>query len=330
MGVNFIDVYQREGVYPTPTAVRPRQRGRRKVVATGDGVGHVTVGDRVAWAMVLGSAARFATLPADELVPVPGVVDARRRGRGDAPGDDRPLPRHEHLPGPRGHGGGGARRGGRGRAAARAAAAGARGTVVATAGGRAKCATARARGADRVIDYRATDDLGGALREAVGGQGARRLRRRRARHLRRLARARCGARGMMVLFGASSGQVPPFDIQRLNSGGSLFLTRPSLGHYLADPRRAAAASQRAARRGGRRHPGGARWVDGTRWPRRRAPTPTSRAAAPRASCCSSPDRVGRRAPRGPEPTGAPRSPDIREEAWRRVVRSRSRALRPRR
>ena len=60
-------------------------------------------------------------------------------------------------------------------------------------------------------------------------------------------------RGMLALFGAASGQVPPFDLQRLNPAGSLFVTRPTLAHYTADPRRAALAGRRRAGLGRRRH-----------------------------------------------------------------------------
>jgi NADPH2:quinone reductase len=107
-------------------------------------------------------------------------------------------------------------------------------SVVATAGGPEKCETARARGAAEVVDYRATDDLAGALRAAVGGQGADVVYDGVGRDTFDASLGALRRRGMLVLFGAASGQVPPFDIQRLNSGGSLFLTRPSLGHYLAD------------------------------------------------------------------------------------------------
>ena len=96
-----------------------------------------------------------------------------------------------------------------------------------------KAAKATALGADHVINYTEVDDLGAAVRELTGGTGV---------HVvydgvgtstfRRLPR-RLRPRGTLVLFGAASGQVPPFDIQRLNAGGSLFLTRPALANYIA-------------------------------------------------------------------------------------------------
>jgi NADPH2:quinone reductase len=109
-------------------------------------------------------------------------------------------------------------------------------TVVATAGTDEKLDIARALGAHHLINYStfsSSDDLAAAVRSAAGrgvdvaydGVG-------KATFDASLASLR--PRGMMVLFGGASGQVPPFDIQRLNAGGSLFLTRPSLGHYVAD------------------------------------------------------------------------------------------------
>ena len=90
-------------------------------------------------------------------------------------------------------------------------------------------------------------------------------------------------RGMMVLFGGASGQVPPFDIQRLNSGGSLFLTRPTLGHYIATREELRVARRRGARRRGRRLAARSTSAAATRSPRPRRPTTTSRAGARRAS-----------------------------------------------
>ena len=114
------------------------------------------------------------------------------------------------------------------------------------------------------------------------------LRRRRCR---RRSRPRCAAprrRGIVVLFGAASGPVPPFDLQRLNPAGSLFVTRPTLGDYVASPRGAALAGRRAVRR--RRRP--ARWTSGSARPTRSSrpgrPTRTCRAAGRPARCCCSP------------------------------------------
>lgn len=108
-------------------------------------------------------------------------------------------------------------------------------TVVATAGSQAKCETARARGADHVIDYSQVDDLAAAVRAftpdgrgvdvAYDGVGASTF---------DASLASLRPRGTLAIFGAASGAVPPVDVQRLNAGGSLFLTRPSLAHHVAD------------------------------------------------------------------------------------------------
>jgi NADPH2:quinone reductase len=232
-GVNFIDVYQREGVYPGSTPFVLGSEGAGTVVAVGDGVPHVSPGERVAWAMRPGSAARYATVAADQLVPVPDTVDLEVAAAAMLQGMTAQYLVTSTYPVAEGtvavvH----AAAGGVGQLLVQMLTArGAR--VVATAGGEEKCATARARGAHAVIDYRARDDLAGALREAVGDPGAHVVYDGVGRDTFDASLGALRPRGTMVLFGASSGQVPPFDIQRLNSGGSLFLTRPTLGHYLA-------------------------------------------------------------------------------------------------
>jgi len=232
-GVNFIDVYQRQGVYPTEPPFVLGSEGAGTVLEVGPGVEVVAPGDRVGWAMVPGTTSRYATVRAADLAPVPDGVDldiaaavllqgmtAHYLVTSTYPAGDGTL------------------------AVVHAAAGGvgqllvqmltARGaSVVATAGGREKCTTARRRGADHVVDYRATDDLTAALAEALGEPGADVAYDGVGKDTFDASLASLRPRGTMVLFGASSGQVPPFDIQRLNSGGSLYLTRPSLGHYLA-------------------------------------------------------------------------------------------------
>jgi NADPH:quinone reductase len=105
--------------------------------------------------------------------------------------------------------------------------------VVATVGSAAKVAIAKDVGADEVIRYDEVDDLAAAIRDLVpdgmhvayDGVG-------KATFEASLASLR--RRGMLVLFGAASGQVPPFDLQRLNPAGSLYVTRPTLAHYTAE------------------------------------------------------------------------------------------------
>lgn len=232
-GVNFIDVYQREGVYPVPTPFVLGQEGAGTVVATGTHVEGVTTGDRVAWPATLGSAARYAVIPASAVVRVPPDMDLEVAAAvmlqgltahflttstyAVAPGDVALV-----------H----AAAGGVGQLLVQMVQARG-GSVVATAGGPEKCATARALGAEHVIDYRTVDDLAAEVRRRTGGRGVDVAYDGVGKDTFDASLASLRPRGMLALFGAASGQVPEFDIQRLNSGGSLFLTRPSLGYHLA-------------------------------------------------------------------------------------------------
>lgn len=232
-GVNFIDVYKRQGVYPVQTPFVLGEEGAGTVTAVGPGVSNLSVGDRVAWCQAGGSESTLVNHPAHLLVPVPDGVDLEVAAAAMLQG----LTAHYLVtstyavkPGDI--------------ALVHAAAGGvgqllvqiltARGaTVVATAGTDEKLEIAEALGAQHLINYSTVDDLAGAVREAAGrgvdvaydGVG-------KATFDASLASLR--PRGMMVLFGGASGQVPPFDIQRLNSGGSLFLTRPTLAHHVAE------------------------------------------------------------------------------------------------
>lgn len=233
-GVNFIDTYQRGGMYPVPMPFTLGMEGAGTVESVGADVTDVSVGDRVAWCMELGSCAELALLPADRVVPVPEGVELQTAAAAMLQGmtahflvtDCHPVTATSTV---LVH----AAAGGVGQLLVQLAKeAGA--TVVATAGSPEKCATARERGADHVVDYSQTDDLAAAVREVVpdgcdvvyDGVG-------RSTFDASLASLR--PRGLMVLFGAASGAVPPFDPQRLNQGGSLYLTRPSLGAYIATP-----------------------------------------------------------------------------------------------
>jgi NADPH:quinone reductase len=234
-GVNFIDVYQREGVYPNPTPFVAGNEGAGTVVATGDGVDGFRPGDRVAWPQSLGSAARFAALPASVLVLVPDGVDLESAAAVMLQGLTAHYLTTSTYPVQPGdvalvH----AAAGGVGQLLVQLVRARG-GSVVATAGGPDKCETARAVGADHVIDYRAVDDLAGEVRRLTDGRGVAVAYDGVGKDTFDASLASLRPRGMLVLFGAASGQVPPFDIQRLNTGGSLFLTRPTLGHHLATP-----------------------------------------------------------------------------------------------
>ena len=234
-GVNFIDVYQREGVYPLATPFTLGMEGAGRVLETGSGVEDVAVGDIVAWAMTTGSAASYAVLPARVVVPVPEGVDPVAAAAAMLQGMTAQFLTTDTYPVRPGtvalvH----AAAGGVGQLLVQMLKAkGA--TVVATAGSQAKCETARARGADHVIDYSQVDDLAAAVRAftpdgrgvdvAYDGVGASTF---------DASLASLRPRGTLAIFGAASGAVPPVDVQRLNAGGSLFLTRPSLAHHVAD------------------------------------------------------------------------------------------------
>ncbi|SHG64015.1 NADPH2:quinone reductase [Jatrophihabitans endophyticus] len=233
-GVNFKDVYMREGVYPgePPFVLGDECAGR--VVAVGAGVDGIGEGDVVATASARGGQAELAVVDAAQAVPVPEQVPADLAAAALLQGMTAHYLVHSTYPVAEGdevlvH----AAAGGVGRLLVQLATAqGAR--VVATVGSAAKVAVARAAGADVVLRTDEIDagDLAAAVRDVVpdgvhvvyDGVG-------RATFEASLAALR--PRGLLALFGASSGQVPPFDLQRLNPAGSLFVTRPTLAHYAA-------------------------------------------------------------------------------------------------
>ncbi len=234
-GVNFLDVYQREGVYPTTPPFVGGNEGAGTVVASGEGVETLHPGDRVAWPNSMGSAARFAALPASGLVLVPEGVDLETAAAVMLQGlTAHYLTASTHAVQPGDVALVHAAAGGVGQLLVQLVRARG-GSVVATAGGPAKCATARALGAEHVIDYREVDDLAQEVRRRTGGRGVDVAYDGVGKDTFDASLASLRPRGMLVLFGAASGQVPPFDIQRLNTGGSLFLTRPMLGHHIATP-----------------------------------------------------------------------------------------------
>ena len=232
-GVNFVDVYEREGVYPTTPPFVAVKEGAGTVVGTGTGVEGFHPGDRVAWAQAPGSGARFAALPASGLVLVPDGVELETAAAVMLQGlTAQYLTTSTYAVRPGDVALVHAAAGGVGQLLVQLVRARG-GTVVATAGGPEKCETVRALGAEHVLDYRSVDDLAAEVRRLTDGRGVDVAYDGVGKDTFDASLASLRPRGMLVLFGASSGQVPPFDIQRLNSGGSLFLTRPSLGHHLA-------------------------------------------------------------------------------------------------
>jgi NADPH2:quinone reductase len=233
-GVNFIEVYQREGRYPVPVPFVLGSECAGTVRAVGSAVTDVSEGDVVATTEATGAMAQFATAKAVRVVPVPSGVapdvaaavmlqgmTAHYLVRSTAPvREGQAVLVH-------------AAAGGVGQLLVQLAkAAGAR--VIATVGSAQKAAIARERGAEEVIRYDEVsgDDLAAAVREASGG-GVHTVFDGVGRATFDASLASLRPRGILALFGAASGPVPPVDPQRLNSGGSLFLTRPTLVHYVA-------------------------------------------------------------------------------------------------
>lgn len=235
-GVNFIDSYQRSGVYPMDFPHVPGSEGAGIVEAVGDGVTRFSPGQRVAWGQVPGSYAEIVTVPEDAALAVPDRIDARTAAAIPLQGmTAHYLVRSTYEVGP----GttllitGGA--GGVGRLVSQLARSlGA--TVLATVGSADKAEIARAAGAHHVLVLSEMVDLATDLPTAVreispGGIDVAYDGIGKDTFEGTLACVR--PRGMQVLFGGASGQVPPFDLQRLNRMGSLFVTRPSLGAYVA-------------------------------------------------------------------------------------------------
>lgn len=242
-GVNFVDIYQRAGRYVVDLPFVPGQEAAGTVAAVGPGVATVRVGDRVGWAGVTGAYAEFAVVPADRLVPLPdGITDAQAAAAllqgmtahylshdtyAVRPGDTVLI-----------HAGAG----GVGLLLTQVAKRlGAR--VITTVSTAAKAVMSRGAGADDVIRYDETDFVT-AVRQLTNQRGVEVVYDSVGREtfdgsLRCLA-----PRSMLVLYGASSGPVAPLDPMVLAQRGSLYLTRPSLWHYVADQdtlRRRAAA-----------------------------------------------------------------------------------------
>lgn len=232
-GVNFIDVYRREGVYPVDTPFVLGGECAGKIVAVGDGVTDLVVGDRVATAAAEGgSHATHALIDAANAVRVPAGVELEIAAAAMLQGMTAHYLVHSTFSVTEGtdvlvH----AAAGGVGRLLVQMAKAqGAR--VVGTVGSEKKVAIATDVGADHVIRYDEVDDIAASVRQ-FATDGVHVVYDGVGRSTFDASLASLRPRGMLVLFGGSSGQVPPLDLQRLNSGGSLFVTRPTLVNYTA-------------------------------------------------------------------------------------------------
>ncbi len=230
-GVNFIDIYQRIGLYPLQTPFTLGMEGAGVVDAVGEAVTEVKIGDRVAYAMISGSYAEYAVVPAAKLAPLPANLDSQSAAALMLQGmtahylTDSTYPLHE------------------GETALVHAAAGGVGLllvqiakmrgarVIGTVSTEAKAQLAKQAGADEVILYTQAD-FSAETKRLTAGAGA------------DVVYDSVGVttfdksldclrpRGYLALFGQSSGPVPPLDPAKLAAKGSLFLTRPSLPHYI--------------------------------------------------------------------------------------------------
>jgi NADPH2:quinone reductase len=230
-GVNFIDVYHRTGLYKTAAPpFTPGLEAGGTVTAVGSGVSEVTVGDRVAYTGVPGAYAETAAVPANRLVKLPDGVTTRQGAAAMLQGMTAHYLASSTYPLRQGdtclvH----AAAGGVGLLLCQIAKMrGAR--VIGTVSNDAKAALARKAGADGLILY-TKQDFEAEVKRLTEGRGLQVVYDGVGRDTFDKGLSCLAPRGMMVLFGQSSGPVPPFDAGVLAQKGSLFLTRPSLVHY---------------------------------------------------------------------------------------------------
>lgn len=230
-GVNFIDVYFRTGLYKAERPTRLGSEGAGTVEAVGEGVTEVKPGDRVAYAMVRGSYAELAVVPVRYAVTIPDGVELVTAAGAMLQGMTAHYLTKSTFPLAKEHtclvhaaaGGAG------GMIVQMAHRAGAR--VIGTVSTPAKADVARRHGADEVILY-TEQDFEAEVKRLTGGRGVDVVYDSVGKSTFDGSLGSLRPRGMLVLFGQSSGPVPPFDPATLNTKGSLFLTRPSLAHYL--------------------------------------------------------------------------------------------------
>jgi NADPH:quinone reductase len=231
-GVNFIDTYKRTGLYKIPLPATLGEEGAGVVEALGDGVSDVRVGDRVAWASVLGAYAEHACVRAARLVPVPDNVDTRIAAAVMLQGMTAHYLATTTFPLKKGD-----------RCLVHAAAGGVglllvqiarrRGAyVIGTAGSDEKADLARKAGADEVVIY-TRQDFVAEVKRLTDSHGVHVIYDSVGKTTFLPGLEAIVPRGMMVSFGQSSGAIAPMDPLLLSQKGSLFLTRPTLAHFIA-------------------------------------------------------------------------------------------------
>jgi NADPH:quinone reductase len=233
IGVNFVDIYQRTGLYPLQTPFTLGQEAAGMVDAVGEGVTEVKKGDRVAYAMVLGSYAEYAVVPAWKLVPVPSNIDAKTAAALMLQGMTAHYLTRSTYPLKKGE------------TALIHAAAGGVGLLliqiakqlgahtIGTVSTEAKAQLAKETGADATILYTQTDFVP-EVKKLTDGRGVHVVYDSVGQSTFDKSLDCLRPRGYLALFGQSSGPVPPFDPGKLAAKGSLFLTRPTLLHYTLD------------------------------------------------------------------------------------------------
>jgi NADPH2:quinone reductase len=231
-GVNFVDVYHRSGAYPRDLPFVPGLEGAGTVSATGD-VRDIRVGDRVAWVNAPGGYAERVAVPASRVVPLPDTVGTELAAAALLQGLTAHYLTHDTAPvGP-------------GDAVLVHAAAGGMGLlltqlaklrgarVIATVSTVDKERVARDAGADDVIRYPEAD-VAAVVRHLTDGRGVAAVYDGIGAPTFDASLAALRPRGVLALYGQAGGAVPPVDLQRLNSAGSVFVTRPNLEHHIAD------------------------------------------------------------------------------------------------
>ncbi len=234
-GVNFIDIYHRTGLYPLPTPFTPGVEAAGVVEAVGTGVTDIAVGDRVAYSSQMGAYAEYAVVPAEKVVPIPDGVTFEEAAAVMLQGMTAHYLSHSTFPLKADD------------TALIHAAAGGVGlllvqlakkigaTVIGTVSTPEKAALAKKAGADHIIFYTETD-FEAETKRLTGGKGVDVVYDSVGQATFEKSLNVLHLRGSMVLFGQSSGPVPPFDLGELNRKGSLYVTRPSLFHYIAERR----------------------------------------------------------------------------------------------
>ena len=231
-GVNYIDVYFRTGTYKAALPLTIGLEGAGTVTAVGPGVTDVAVGDRVAWTGVPGSYAQMIAVPADRLVKLPEGLSFKDGAAAMLQGMTAHYLITSTYPLKPGD------------VCLVQAAAGGMGlllcqmakmrgaTVIGTTSTEEKAALAKAAGADHVINY-AKQDFEAEVKRITNGAGVHVVYDGVGQTTFDKGLNSLRPRGLMALFGAASGPVPPLDLQVLNTRGSLFVTRPSLNHHIA-------------------------------------------------------------------------------------------------